>query len=79
MMVAIIIAKIYHIPHQQIQKVLQDFKGLDYRFQTIYEDNHLVIINDSKATSPEASFYALKSIHENYPSFYKTVILGVKW
>lgn len=78
MMVAIIIAKIYHIPHQQIQKVLQDFKGLDYRFQTIYEDSHLVIINDSKATSPEASFYALKSIHENYPSFYKTVILGGK-
>ena|GEM_PF-696912 len=76
MMVAIIIAKIYHIPHKHIQHVLKNFKGLDFRFQTVYEDDKLVIINDSKATSPEASFYALRSVAENYQSFYKTLILG---
>lgn len=76
MMIAILIAKIYHIPNKHIKEVLKQFEGLPYRFEKIYDKDELVIYNDSKSTSPAALFVAINSIIENYPSFSKFLIMG---
>ena len=52
------------------------FCGLPFRFQVIFNNQKLVIINDSKATSPKATYYALKNINTEFQDYYKTVILG---
>ncbi len=76
MMAAILVAKIYHIPTEDILTTLKMFCGLPFRFQVIFNNQKLVIINDSKATSPKATYYALKNINTEFQDYYKTVILG---
>ena len=43
-----------------LYKTIENFKGLKYRQQTIYKQNNLTIINDSKSTSFSSSISALK-------------------
>jgi UDP-N-acetylmuramoylalanine--D-glutamate ligase len=41
---------------------LNTFKGLEHRFETIYNSNHFRIINDSAASTPESAIKAIESI-----------------
>ena len=34
-----------------LKSELNNFKGLEHRFETVYQDNNILIINDSKSTS----------------------------
>ena len=45
------IAKKFNIKKNNLIKVIKNFKGLDYRQQTIFENKNISIINDSKSTS----------------------------
>ena len=49
-----------------IIKTLNRFKGLKYRQQTIYNDNKLEIINDSKSTSFASSESLLRNLKNVY-------------
>lgn len=46
---------------KKIQQGIATFKGLSYRFETIYHKENLEIINDSAASTPESTIEALKS------------------
>jgi UDP-N-acetylmuramoylalanine--D-glutamate ligase len=42
-----------------IEQALSTFKGLPHRIETVYEDEQLIIINDSKATNADSTECAL--------------------
>ena len=54
------IIKKWKINKNLLYKTIENFKGLKYRQQTIYKQNNLTIINDSKSTSFSSSISALK-------------------
>ena len=54
------ISKTLKISDKSLIKSLRTFKGLPHRHEIIYEKNNKTFINDSKATSFEASKFALK-------------------
>ena len=54
------ISKTFKISDKSLIKSLRTFKGLPHRHEIIYEKNNKTFINDSKATSFEASKFALK-------------------
>ena len=54
------------IKTHNIIKTLNRFKGLKYRQQTIYNDNKLEIINDSKSTSFASSESLLRNLKNVY-------------
>ena len=54
------ITKILKITDRSLIKSLRSFKGLPHRHEIIYKKNNKTFINDSKATSFEASKFALK-------------------
>ena len=54
------LSKVLKIKDSYFIKSLKNFKGLPHRNETFYEKNNLKIVNDSKATSFEASKYAIK-------------------
>ena len=56
------VTKILKIKNDFVLKVLEKFKGLNYRQQIIYNSKKLTIINDSKATTFSASESLLKSL-----------------
>lgn len=78
MMIALIIAKINHIDNEIIKNVLYDFKGLEFRMEKIIDKKNLVVYNDSKSTSPESLYVAIKSIENDYQDYFKILILGGK-
>ncbi len=53
--------KILKIKHKNIFKVLKSFKGLNHRHEIFLKKKNISFINDSKATSFEASRFALSS------------------
>ncbi len=55
------IAKTLKITDRSLIKSLRSFKGLMHRHEIIYKKNNKTIINDSKATSFEATKFALKN------------------
>ena len=55
------ISKKLNIKKKNFTDVIQNFKGLKYRQQTIFNKNKLKIINDSKSTSFSSSIGVLKS------------------
>ena len=75
-MASICVAKIYDIEKNHINEVIEHFEGLKYRFEMVYHTNDLIIINDSKSTTPYASLAGAKSIKNNYNSYYKVLIVG---
>lgn len=75
-MASICVAKIYDIKKNHINEVIEHFEGLKYRFEMVYHTNDLIIINDSKSTTPYASLAGAKSIKNNYNSYYKVLIVG---
>tara|TARA_B100001057_G_scaffold500044_1_gene613150 strand:- start:4488 stop:5798 length:1311 start_codon:yes stop_codon:yes gene_type:complete len=58
------IIKNFPIKKNILLKSINEFKGLNYRQQTIYDKKKLIIINDSKSTSYSSSEELLKS-YEN--------------
>ena len=55
------VSKILKIKEKNFLKSFKDFKGLEQRHEMIYKKKKIIFINDSKATSFEASKYALES------------------
>ena len=55
------ISKKLKLKRNLLLKTIQKFKGLKYRQQTIFKNNSLTIINDSKSTSFSSSIGVLKS------------------
>ncbi len=78
MMAAIIASKILNIDNEIIKNSLINFTGIEFRMEKIVNTNNLVIINDSKSTSPAALNVAIESIKDNYHNFYKILIIGGK-
>lgn len=54
-----LIAKLFHIPKEKVQKVLKSFKPLPHRLQLVGTHKGIVFYNDSLATIPEATIAAL--------------------
>ena len=75
-MASCLVADYYHIDKSKLRNVLKHFKGIKYRFETIYHQNHLVIINDAKSTTPIATLAAIEAVEKQYGSFAKILILG---
>tara|TARA_B100000700_G_C15044824_1_gene857333 strand:- start:364 stop:1680 length:1317 start_codon:yes stop_codon:yes gene_type:complete len=55
------LSKILKIKEKPFIKSLKSFKGLEHRYENFYSKNHKKFINDSKATTFEASRIALKN------------------
>lgn len=75
-MACICVAKIYKIDNAYIKKAIEEFEGLEYRFEIIYKSEDLIIINDSKSTTPYATVMATNNIKEHYKTYYKVLIVG---
>jgi len=60
------ISKILKLDNKKMLGTLNQFKGLKYRQQIIYERKNLTIINDSKSTSFASSENLLKSLNNVY-------------
>ena len=55
------LSKILKINEKSLINSLKSFKGLPHRHEIFYKKNNKIFINDSKATSFEASKFAIKS------------------
>ena len=55
------LSRILKIREKSFINSLKSFKGLPHRYEVFYKKNNKIFINDSKATSFEASKFALKS------------------
>lgn len=75
-MAACLVAEYYHIDERAIRYVLETFQGIQYRFETIYNQNQIVIINDAKSTTPIATLAAIEAVEKQYPFYNKILILG---
>jgi len=55
----------FHLNKESILKIqngLSSFHGLEHRFETVYNNDKLRIINDSAASTPESAVLALQSV-----------------
>ena len=55
------LSKILKISEKSLINSLKSFKGLPHRYEIFYREKNKIFINDSKATSFEASKFALKN------------------
>ena len=55
------IGKKLNLQNKKILRIVNNFKGLKYRQEIIYKNNHLLIMNDSKSTSFSSSLNILQS------------------
>jgi UDP-N-acetylmuramoylalanine--D-glutamate ligase len=62
---ALSIASIFSISPKQIKQVLKSFSGLHSRLEPIAEIGGVKYINDTTATTPDATIAALKAIKRN--------------
>jgi UDP-N-acetylmuramoylalanine--D-glutamate ligase len=60
------IAKNLNINDKIIIKGLNEFKGLAHRQEAVFTSEHLLCVNDSKATSFDAAFQSLSSYNKIY-------------
>ena len=60
------ICQIFKIKNKTFFEILNKFKGLQYRQQTILKKNNLIIINDSKSTSFSSSINLIQSYRNIY-------------
>ncbi len=58
------VAKILRIPAKTVKKALKNFKGLPARLELIAKKNDIKYYNDTTATMPDATIYALKSLKQ---------------
>ncbi len=57
------VAYLIGIKPKQIKKVVAKFSGLEHRLEFVSEINNVKFYNDSKATTPESTTWALKSFN----------------
>ena len=62
---AVLICLKYKIPADHIEKVVNNFKGIEHRVELVGEINGVKYINDSKATSMNSVMSALKSFDKD--------------
>jgi len=55
------LARSINIPHETIQKALQEFRPGRHRIETIFESDSISWVDDSKATNPHAAAASLMS------------------
>ena len=60
------VAKILRLNKINLFKTVNNFKGLKFRQQIIYQSKNMTLINDSKATSYSSSINILKSLKKVY-------------
>jgi len=60
------LSKYFKLNHKKLCLTLENFKGLDYRQQIVYDSKNLQIINDSKATSYASSESLIKKFTNVY-------------
>lgn len=77
-MVAILVGQVYGIKKEWMSYVLTSFQGVRYRFEIIYQSSDLIIINDAKSTTPEATRFAIETVNKQYHAYHKIAILGGK-
>lgn len=61
-MAASTVAKLLKIRNQTIRESLEGFQGVEHRLEQVRKVNHVVFINDSKATNVNATYFALDSV-----------------
>lgn len=59
--VAAVMAYLAGVKLEDIQSVLQEFKGVEHRLEYVDEIKGVAYYNDSKATNPESTYQALKA------------------
>lgn len=77
-MASILVASYYNINQDKVCKIIRNFSGVKYRLETIYSSDKIVVINDSKSTSPKSTNFAIKAIEDKYHDYKKIIILGGK-
>ena len=58
------IASIFGIDSYLVRDIFSRFKGLSHRMQKIAQVKGVTFINDSKATNPSSTIWALKNLHQ---------------
>ncbi len=61
-MASAIVGRVLEIRNEIVRESLTDFEGLEHRLEKVATVNGALYINDSKATSVNAAWYALESI-----------------
>lgn len=72
---AVQVAKLFKIPILKLKKSLKSFKGLEGRMEIVAHKKGVTYINDTTATTPDATIAALKSLDTQPPSQNKQIIL----
>ena len=58
----IAVGRILGVPLKQMQKVFQEFKGIQHRMEEVAEISGVKFINDSKATTADSAIWAINNI-----------------
>jgi len=58
----IAVGRILGVESRQMQKVFQEFKGIEHRMEEVVEINGVKFINDSKATTADSAIWAISNI-----------------
>lgn len=56
------VGRILGVELEQMQKVFQEFKGIEHRLEEVAEINGVKFINDSKATTADSAVWAISNI-----------------
>ena len=65
LMFAILAAKLFGLNFSQIKKCIATLPQIKFRQETVFQNKNLLIINDSSATSPDATIAALKRFKQH--------------
>jgi len=60
-MPAIVVAKLFDVPNDQIRETIKNFKGLEHRLELVAEIDQVKYFDDSIAVNPHATIMAIKS------------------
>lgn len=64
MLLAIAVARVFEIDHQDIRKTIMSFRGVPHRLELVREMDGVSFINDTSATTPESAMAGLSSFRE---------------
>ncbi|MFH0917846.1 MAG: Mur ligase family protein [Candidatus Omnitrophota bacterium] len=56
------VGKILGVEPEKMQKVFQEFKGIEHRMEEVAQINRIKFINDSKATTADSAIWAISNI-----------------
>lgn len=71
-----IVAELYGIKSQDMQRTIKNFKALPGRLEFLKEIDGVMFFNDTCATHPEATIYSIKKIKKEYPKSNIILISG---